>query len=418
MMVGSELPTPETRGGNRSPTSPTSSVDDVTVMTPNGANGSSSTTCRSPCTGRDRRHRRRRRATARANWSDAIWPRRTRRAIISVNGNDVTGCRPSSDGPPASGTSPRTGRTTASSCLHLWENAALGHQQRRPVRQGPLDRHRPDRAAPAEQIIDSFDVRTPGRRGPDFTTVGRQPAEADRRARDDDGAVDPDRLASDPWRRRRRPGADLGRPPKFARSNGLGTLLISADLEELIGLSDRLLVMLRGPGRRRPRSGNGHTGRSRFVHDRRPNGGLLMFERIWRASLAPLAATAAAIVISSIALLISGNRPGRGVQGDVADDRLDRIGRADHQPGGAVLHRRRRRGDRVQDEPVQHRLERPVHPRRADRRLGRRGGVAAAADPRCVRLPRRHHRRWHLGAHRGDPERHPQRQRRHRRRSC
>ncbi len=34
-----------------------------------------------------------------------------------------------------------------------------------------------------------------------------------------------------------------------------------------------------------------------------------MFERIWRASLAPLAATAAAIIISSIALLISGNSP-------------------------------------------------------------------------------------------------------------
>ena len=34
-----------------------------------------------------------------------------------------------------------------------------------------------------------------------------------------------------------------------------------------------------------------------------------MFERIWRASLAPLAAAGAAIVISSIALLISGNDP-------------------------------------------------------------------------------------------------------------
>ncbi len=39
------------------------------------------------------------------------------------------------------------------------------------------------------------------------------------------------------------------------------------------------------------------------------NGGLLMFERIWRASLAPLAAAGAAIIISSIALLISGNDP-------------------------------------------------------------------------------------------------------------
>ena len=34
-----------------------------------------------------------------------------------------------------------------------------------------------------------------------------------------------------------------------------------------------------------------------------------MFERIWRASLAPLSAAAAAILISSIALLISGNNP-------------------------------------------------------------------------------------------------------------
>ena len=31
-----------------------------------------------------------------------------------------------------------------------------------------------------------------------------------------------------------------------ARAAGLATLLISADLEELIGLSDTLLVMLRG----------------------------------------------------------------------------------------------------------------------------------------------------------------------------
>ena len=31
-----------------------------------------------------------------------------------------------------------------------------------------------------------------------------------------------------------------------ARSNGLATLLISADLDELIGLSDTILVMFRG----------------------------------------------------------------------------------------------------------------------------------------------------------------------------
>ena len=34
-----------------------------------------------------------------------------------------------------------------------------------------------------------------------------------------------------------------------------------------------------------------------------------MFEKIWRASLAPLIAAITAIVISSVALLISGNNP-------------------------------------------------------------------------------------------------------------
>jgi simple sugar transport system ATP-binding protein len=33
---------------------------------------------------------------------------------------------------------------------------------------------------------------------------------------------------------------------RTARSQGLAVLLISADLDELIGMSDRLLVMLRG----------------------------------------------------------------------------------------------------------------------------------------------------------------------------
>ena len=35
-------------------------------------------------------------------------------------------------------------------------------------------------------------------------------------------------------------------PPERARARGMGILLISADLDELIGLSDTLQVMLRG----------------------------------------------------------------------------------------------------------------------------------------------------------------------------
>jgi simple sugar transport system ATP-binding protein len=54
-------------------------------------------------------------------------------------------------------------------------------------------------------------------------------------------------LASHPTR-----GVDVGAQAviwdilRDARAAGLATLLVSADLEELIGLSDRLLVMLRG----------------------------------------------------------------------------------------------------------------------------------------------------------------------------
>ena len=53
-----------------------------------------------------------------------------------------------------------------------------------------------------------------------------------------------------------------------ARSQGLATLLVSADLEELIGLSDRLLVMLRGKVVAELDPACGHPGRAGLVHDR------------------------------------------------------------------------------------------------------------------------------------------------------
>jgi ABC-type uncharacterized transport system ATPase subunit len=52
---------------------------------------------------------------------------------------------------------------------------------------------------------------------------------------------------------------------KEARANGMGILLVSADLDELIGLSDTLQVMLRGrlvatldPARITPEELGGH----------------------------------------------------------------------------------------------------------------------------------------------------------------
>ena len=126
----------------------------------------------------------------------------------------------------------------------LWENAALGHQHRPPYGKGPwlnvagAKKH-------TEEIIDEFDVRTPGINVPAFTLSGgnQQKLIVGREM-----TADPKLLvAAHPTR-----GVDVGAQAgiwdilRDARAAGLGTVLVSADLEELIGLSDRLLVMLRG----------------------------------------------------------------------------------------------------------------------------------------------------------------------------
>jgi simple sugar transport system ATP-binding protein len=126
----------------------------------------------------------------------------------------------------------------------LWENVLLGHQGGPPfVRRGFTDR-----AAIRErtrQIVTEFDVRTPGIEVPAFTLSGgnQQKLIVGREMKSDPTVL----VASHPTR-----GVDVGAQAviwdilRDARSAGLATLLVSADLEELIGLSDRLLVMLRG----------------------------------------------------------------------------------------------------------------------------------------------------------------------------
>jgi general nucleoside transport system ATP-binding protein len=126
----------------------------------------------------------------------------------------------------------------------LWENAALGHQHVAPYGRGPWI----DRAGSRERtetIIEEFDVRTPGVDVPIFTLSGgnQQKLIVGREITSDPSLL----IAAHPTR-----GVDVGAQAliwdilRDARENGLATLLISADLEELIGLSDRLLVMLRG----------------------------------------------------------------------------------------------------------------------------------------------------------------------------
>jgi general nucleoside transport system ATP-binding protein len=126
----------------------------------------------------------------------------------------------------------------------LWENAALGHQHRPPYGKGVWF----DIGGAKERtatIVEEFDVRTPGIEVPAFTLSGgnQQKLVVGREMTADPKAL----VAAHPTR-----GVDVGAQAviwdilRDARAAGLGTILISADLEELIGLSDRLLVMLRG----------------------------------------------------------------------------------------------------------------------------------------------------------------------------
>jgi simple sugar transport system ATP-binding protein len=126
----------------------------------------------------------------------------------------------------------------------LWENTMLGHQREAPFAKGPwID----IKAAVqrASDVIAGFDVRTPGAEVPAFTLSGgnQQKLIVGREMLAEPITL----LAAHPTR-----GVDVGAQAAIwdvirdARAKGLGVLLVSADLDELIGLSDRLLVMLRG----------------------------------------------------------------------------------------------------------------------------------------------------------------------------
>jgi ABC-type uncharacterized transport system ATPase subunit len=126
----------------------------------------------------------------------------------------------------------------------LWENRILGHQTRPPaVKGGWLDVKgaRND----SKRILAEYDVRTPG-----IDTTARALSGGNQQkfivGREMSG--DPILLmASHPTR-----GVDVGAQAqiwdhiKHARRQGLAVLLISADLDELIGLSDTIRVLLRG----------------------------------------------------------------------------------------------------------------------------------------------------------------------------
>jgi general nucleoside transport system ATP-binding protein len=126
----------------------------------------------------------------------------------------------------------------------LWENAILGHQSRPPFQKGLWIDSTAARRRTTD-IIEQFDVRTPG---VDTIAVALSGGNQQKLIVGREMLAKPSVLvAAHPTR-----GIDVGAQAAIwdilrdAREQGLAVLLVSADLEELIGLSDTLLVMLRG----------------------------------------------------------------------------------------------------------------------------------------------------------------------------
>jgi simple sugar transport system ATP-binding protein len=126
----------------------------------------------------------------------------------------------------------------------LWENTMLGHQAARPFARGPwIDRRGAHQRT--KEVVEAFRVITPG---VDVAAYALSGGNQQKLIVGREMVAKPKVLiAAQPTR-----GVDVGAQASVweqirqARVAGLGVLLISADLEELIGLSDALWVILRG----------------------------------------------------------------------------------------------------------------------------------------------------------------------------
>ncbi len=269
LMVGSELPSPETRESTvtdvpmlqvrnltlseagavaavpLTSAAPPDPARATTVLEEPVGAASSSTTSPSPSTRARSSASRASRATARPSSSRLswAWPPPTRAPSPSTAGTSPRSpC--ASAARAASATSPRTGTATACS----WR-PPLGEPHPRPRHRGPqLQARRPrPEGRPQGHRADRPRVRR-AHPGIDVTAaslsggnqqkliVGREMSHAPKFL-----------IAAHPTR-----GVDVGAQAQIwdairdARREGLAVLLISADLDELIGLSDTLRVMYRG----------------------------------------------------------------------------------------------------------------------------------------------------------------------------
>ena len=128
----------------------------------------------------------------------------------------------------------------------LWENQMLGHQSTPPnVARGSWWIDRSGARRRTREIVEQFDVRTPSI---EVTAEALSGGNQQKLVVGREMLAEPSVLvAAHPTR-----GIDVGAQAaiwdqlRTARATGLAVLLVSADLEELIGLSDRLLVIYRG----------------------------------------------------------------------------------------------------------------------------------------------------------------------------
>jgi general nucleoside transport system ATP-binding protein len=126
----------------------------------------------------------------------------------------------------------------------LWENRVLGHQTRAPNVRGPLIDRRGAKVD-TQRIVREYDVRTPSI---DVVAAALSGGNQQKLIVGREMSGNPVLLiASHPTR-----GVDVGAQAAIwehirrARAEHLAVLLISADLDELIGMSDRIAVILRG----------------------------------------------------------------------------------------------------------------------------------------------------------------------------
>ena len=127
---------------------------------------------------------------------------------------------------------------------NLCENRILGYQSRPPIRRG-LFLNRAAARADTRRIVGQYDVRTPSI---DVLAAALSGGNQQKLVVGREMSGEPALLiAAHPTR-----GVDVGAQAaiwahlRHAQEAGLAVLLISADLEELIGISDRLTVLLRG----------------------------------------------------------------------------------------------------------------------------------------------------------------------------